>query len=458
MRHWINKASMTQHETLRRYGLFTSRAPRYTSYPTAPHFNNETGPETMAGWLEQVPEQSKVSLYIHIPFCRRLCWFCACRTQGTQTDAPLRGYLDMLKAELAMVANSLPAGVQLSRLHWGGGTPTILPPAMITELAEAIDRHFPLSSGSEFSVEVDPTMVDAEKVAALGAAGLTRVSLGIQDFDPQVQSAIGRIQSFEDTKWAAEALRDAGAKNLNLDILYGLPFQTADSLTDTVNKTLELSPDRLALYGYAHVPWAAKRQVLIPEDHLPDGPTRYALFHMASQLFGAAGYDAVGIDHFARAGDGLLNASLNGTLRRNFQGYTDDQADVLIGIGASSISRFPAGYAQNAPGTGEYATAIASGKLATKRGHTMTQDDVLRAQIIEDLMCRFAIDFGNVAKRTGAAQADVKAIATDLQRKYADVCSISADGLTLSEPALSRLMAMDVDGYMTNSNRHSLAI
>ncbi|SFR32257.1 oxygen-independent coproporphyrinogen III oxidase [Litoreibacter janthinus] len=449
---------MTQHETLRRYGLFTSRAPRYTSYPTAPHFNKEIGPETMADWLEQVDENAKVSLYVHIPFCRRLCWFCACRTQGTQTDAPLRGYLDMLKAELAMIANSLPTGVKLGRLHWGGGTPTILPPAMIRELAAEIDRYFPLSEGSEFSVEIDPTLIDADKIAALSEAGLTRASLGIQDFDPHVQSAIGRIQSFDETKWAAQALREAGAKNLNLDILYGLPFQTADSLTDTVAKTLDLSPDRLALYGYAHVPWAAKRQVLIPEDHLPDGPTRYALFHMASQLFGAAGYDAVGIDHFARAGDGLLNASLNGTLRRNFQGYTDDQSEVLIGVGASSISRFPNGYAQNAPGTGEYATAIASGKLATTRGHAMSADDTLRAQLIEDLMCRFAIDFKDVAQTTGAEIDEVVNFAKDLHKSYADVSTITAQSLSLSEPALSRLMAMDLDAYQTASNRHSLAI
>lgn len=448
---------MTQHETLRRYGLFTSRAPRYTSYPTAPHFG-EMGPNQMAGWLEQVPEGSRVSLYVHIPFCRRLCWFCACRTQGTQTDAPLRGYLDMLKAELAMVASSLPAGVQLGRLHWGGGTPTILPAAMISELAKEIDRYFPLSKSSEFSVEIDPTMVDAEKIAALSDAGLTRVSIGVQDFDPHVQSAIGRIQSYEDTKRAAEAFRDAGAKNLNLDILYGLPFQTAHSLSDTVAKALALSPDRLALYGYAHVPWAAKRQVLIPEDHLPDGPTRYALSHMASQLFGAAGYDAVGIDHFARPGDGLLGASLNGTLRRNFQGYTDDQAEVLIGIGASSISRFPGGYAQNATGTGDYATAIGAGKLATKRGHIMTPDDRLRAQLIEDIMCRFAIEFCDAANRTDTDRETVTAIAADLHRRYPDVTTLGANTLSLLEPALSRLMALDLDTYQTPANRHSLAI
>ncbi|WP_298258615.1 oxygen-independent coproporphyrinogen III oxidase [uncultured Litoreibacter sp.] len=449
---------MTQHDTLRRYGLFSSRAPRYTSYPTAPHFNKNVGAETMANWLEQVPERAKVSLYIHIPFCRRLCWFCACRTQGTQTDAPLRGYLDMLKAELAMVANSLPANVQLSRLHWGGGTPTILPPAMITELAEEIDHHFPLSTGSEFSVEVDPTMVDPGKVKALGAAGLTRVSLGVQDFDPKVQTAIGRIQSFDETKWAADALRDVGAQNLNLDILYGLPFQTATSLTDTVAKTLELSPDRLALYGYAHVPWAAKRQVLIPEAELPDGPMRYALFHLASQLFGSFGYDAIGIDHFARAGDGLLNASLNGTLRRNFQGYTDDQAEVLIGIGASSISRFPQGYAQNAPGTGEYATAISSGKLATSKGHILSDDDRLRAKLIEDLMCRFAVDASTVAETTGTKSAEVNAILADLHSRYKDVTTMTTDTFTLTEPALSRLLAMDLDAYQAETNRHSLAI
>lgn len=449
---------MTQHQTLRRYGLFTSRAPRYTSYPTAPHFNDGIGPGDMANWLEQVPEDGAVSLYVHIPFCRRLCWFCACRTQGTQTDAPLRGYLDTLKAELAMVASSLPPGVRLNRLHWGGGTPTILPPAMIDELAEAIDGHFSRTDGAEFSVEIDPTLIDADKVAALERAGLTRASLGIQDFDPRVQSAIGREQSLEATRWAADALRDAGAKNLNLDILYGLPFQTADSLTDTIAKTLELHPDRLALYGYAHVPWAAKRQVLIPEDHLPDGPTRYALFAMASQLFGAAGYGAVGIDHFARAGDGLLNASLNGTLRRNFQGYTDDQSEVLIGLGASSISRFPGGYAQNAPGTGEYSKAIQSGTLATKRGHVMTDDDRLRAQLIEDLMCRFEVDVAQLACRTGANPATIAVLVEGLHSRYPDVTTLTADGLTLNEPALSRLIAMDVDTYQTAANRHSLAI
>ena len=441
---------MTQHDTLRRLGLFSSRAPRYTSYPTAPHFNNSVGPHTMAGWLEEVPEDAAVSLYVHIPFCRRLCWFCACRTQGTQTDGPLRGYLDTLKKELSMIAGSLPAGVKLSRLHWGGGTPTILPPDMIAELADTIFGHFSLDAGSEFSVEVDPTLIDDAKVRALSDAGLTRASLGVQDFDPHVQGAIGREQSFEQTKWAADALREAGARNLNLDILYGLPFQTADSLTDTVAKTLELSPDRLALYGYAHVPWAAKRQVLIPEDHLPDGPTRYALAHMAAQLFGAAGYDAVGIDHFARAGDGLLNASMNGTLRRNFQGYTDDQAPVLIGTGASSISRFPGGYAQNATGTGDYAGIIAKGQLATKRGHIMTPDDALRADLIEDLMCRFSFQFH--------ASGRAHDIAHKLHAAFPEVTQLSDNTLTLTEPALARMLAMAIDAYQTGTDRHSLAI
>lgn len=441
---------MTQHDTLRRLGLFTSRAPRYTSYPTAPHFNTDVGPQTTAGWLEQVPEDSSVSLYVHIPFCRRLCWFCACRTQGTQTDGPLRGYLDTLKTELDMIAGSLPAGVKLSRLHWGGGTPTILPPDMIRELADTIFGHFALGKNSEFSVEVDPTLIDDAKIRALSDCGLTRASLGVQDFDPHVQSAIGRTQSFEQTKWATDALREAGAQNLNLDILYGLPFQTADSLSETVAKTLELAPDRLALYGYAHVPWAAKRQVLIPEDHLPDGPTRYALFHMASQLFTAAGYDAVGIDHFARAGDGLLNASLSGTLRRNFQGYTDDQADVLIGAGASSISRFPRGYAQNATGTGDYAKIIQDGCLATKRGHVMTDDDHLRAELIEDLMCRFGFSFDKAGETQQMAQ--------HLHDKFPEVTLLSDQALTLTEPALARILAMAIDAYQTDTDRHSLAI
>ena len=391
---------MDTYSQLARHGLFDSRVPRYTSYPTAPHFGAGIGHGTFSGWIDSIPAGSAISLYLHVPFCRRLCWFCACRTQGTKSTDPVIAYVQTLKQEIALLKRHLAPGVTLSRLHWGGGTPTMIPPDLIRELAETIFDMAPLSPNGEFSVEIDPNEVDAPRLDALAAAGMNRASIGVQDFDPEIQRTIGREQSYELTKSVADMIRDRGVHSLNADILYGLPHQTTLRIGQSVQKLLTLSPDRVALYGYAHVPWMSRRQQMIPSDAIPKPEERLRLFDVARRMFTRAGYAEIGIDHFARPDDGLAIAAATGHLRRNFQGYTDDTAPVLIGLGASSISRFPQGYAQNASGTSDHTKAIRAGQFSTHRGHVFGGEDLLRARLIEALMCDFRVsraeDFGAV--------------------------------------------------------------
>ncbi len=322
---------------LAKLGLFDAKVPRYTSYPTAPHFSSDVSQDDFVNWINGIKPDSEISLYVHVPFCRRLCWFCACRTQGTQSEAPIIAYMETLKTELALLKEILPRGVKLSRLHWGGGTPTLLSPGMMTDLAGAIADVAPFAEGAEFSVEIDPNEIDDARLAALAAAGMNRASIGVQDFDDEIQRTIGRLQGYDVTRNAVEAIRAHGVYSLNADILYGLPHQSNERITESVQKLLSLNPDRVALYGYAHVPWMAKRQQMIPSEALPTPEERLELFDTARRLFLWDDYVEIGIDHFATRNDGLAVAQKAGKLRRNFQGYTDDQSDVLIGVGASSI-------------------------------------------------------------------------------------------------------------------------
>ncbi|MEH6774540.1 MAG: radical SAM protein, partial [Cereibacter changlensis] len=245
---------------LTRFGLFDARVPRYTSYPTAPHFGPAVTGRALCDWISAIPAGSSISLYLHIPFCRRLCFFCACRTQGTSSDAPVRAYVATLKSEIALVKARLAPGVTLSRLHWGGGTPTLIPAELMRELSAAILDAAPMGKGAEFSVEIDPNEIDDARLDALAEAGMTRASIGVQDFDPEIQRLIGREQSYELTRNVIEGLRARGIRSLSTDILYGLPSQTTGRIAESVQKLLSLSPDRVALYGYAHVPWMSRRQ------------------------------------------------------------------------------------------------------------------------------------------------------------------------------------------------------
>ena len=449
---------MTQNSQLDQFGLFAARAPRYTSYPTAPHFGTDVTERDFIDWVQAITPGSAISLYMHVPFCRRLCWFCACRTQGTTSDAPVAAYRDVLRAEIALLRRYLPKGVTLSALHWGGGTPTIMPAQMITELAAEIFDLAPLTG--VFSVEIDPNEIDAARLDALVAAGMNRASIGVQDFDPAVQTAIGRTQPFYLTRQVAEMIRARGVTALNVDILYGLPHQNDMRMTESVMQLLSLRPDRVALYGYAHVPWMSRRQQMIPTESLPSPTERLQLFDIARDLLTKGGYLPLGIDHFALATDSLAVSAARGQMRRNFQGYTDDQAQVLIGLGASSISRFPQGFVQNAARTADYARTIKSGHFSVQRGHQFTVDDHLRGAMIEELMCSFRVTRANIAEKLSYLPASFNTILEKTAQTFAQMVRLDAAGLTILPDGypLTRLIAQSFDAYDQTRAQHSAAV
>jgi len=449
---------MDKNDTLSRLGVYSRRAPRYTSYPTAAQFTDDLVEGFARKQLAELPASKPVSVYLHIPFCERLCWFCACRTQGTKTHGPVADYLESLKRELGQIGKTVPSRLRMSRMHWGGGSPTILAPAMVQPLADAVFDAVPRADDFEFSVEIDPTLVDAKKILALSGAGMTRASIGVQDFAPEVQKAIGRDQSVAQTQSCVTLLRDHGLVSLNMDILYGLPHQTLKSVRETVDHVLALDPDRIALYGYAHVPWMAKRQQLIDEEVLPNGPERRALFAQMSEQLRAGGMVPIGIDHFAKPTDSLSIAAKTGNLRRNFQGYTTDICDTLIGAGASSISKLPGGYAQNAASSSRYMQMIANNGLATQRGVTLTNEDKMRARAIEMIMCDFELNLRTLEAEFPGAGARLEKPLAAIREAYAEATSFSDKGFVITDHkrALARLVAVELDEYTDSRGRFSM--
>jgi oxygen-independent coproporphyrinogen-3 oxidase len=318
---------------------------------------------------------------------------------------------------------------------------------------------FPPADVFDFSVEIDPTMVDRAKIEALAEEGMTRASIGIQDFDPKVQEAIGRIQPFDVTRACVEDLRAAGIGSLNADLVYGLPHQDIARLDDTVSKVLDLGPDRVALFGYAHVPWVSKRQQLIDAAALPKEVARYELAEHAAARFRDAGFRAIGIDHFARPADGLAVAAETGRLRRNFQGYTDDTCPTLIGLGASSISRLPSGYVQNAAATPAYVQRIEAGQLAGARGHVMSGEDLLCARAIEMMMCDFRLDLAALREVHGAAADRLKPEMALIAEQFGDLVEVTSDTVEIHPEgrALTRIIASHFDAYVPEGARYSQA-
>lgn len=381
-------------ELVKRY---SAPVPRYTSYPTAPHFSPDVGADTYRAWLAALPSDVRLSLYFHIPFCDSLCWYCGCCTKAVRRYEPVAEYLASLHAETAAVARLLPAAHEVAHIHWGGGSPNILAPDDIARLADAHRRLFNVRDDAEFAVEIDPRGLDDARIAAFARAGVTRVSVGIQDFDPKVQAAINRKQSFEETNAAVQGFRAHGVAALNVDLVYGLPHQTRASLQNTVEQVLELRPTRVAAFGYAHLPERLKHQRLIPTATLPDTVERFAQASRLARILMRAGYVRIGLDHFALPDDPLAK----GQLARNFQGYTTDTAEALIGFGASAIGRLPQGYVQNHPATGEYARRIAEEGLATSRGVVLTDNDRMRAFVIERLMCDLTFPASELRTRYG---------------------------------------------------------
>ncbi len=448
---------MTTNRILEELGVYTSHAPRYTSYPTAVKFHNGITSNFARSAVENLCTEKPVSIYVHIPFCERLCWYCACRTQGTKSHRPVSGYLSGVLKEIELLREALPEGVKMGRMHWGGGTPTILLPDEVATLAQAIKNVFPIDDPFEFSVEIDPTLVDKDKIAALSAAGMNRASVGIQDFDPKVQEAIGRLQSLEETADCVADVRAAGVKSLNADILYGLPHQTPDSVEQTLQQVQSLDPDRIALYGYAHVPWMAKRQQMIDVEALPGGPARRVLFDLMAERLESSGYDPIGIDHFAKPSDTLGEAAATGRLRRNFQGYTTDRCDTLIGLGASAISKFANGYAQNAPRSSQYLRMITEGGLATQRGVEITETDRMRARAIEMVMCDFKLNKAELVRDFGPLAHTLDADIDEIIIEYKGFVEPTDTGFAIAskQRALARLVAQKFDAYASEGGMYS---
>lgn len=447
-------------ELLDKYGLFDAKVPRYTSYPPANRFEAGVGHRHQDDWLAAIEKDEPLSIYVHIPFCRRLCWFCACRTQGTKTLRPVEDYVDVLVREIEAVSFQLENPRRMARLHLGGGTPTLLSPAAMNKLLSTIfDQFFP-TNDFEFSVEIDPTEASDEILQTLAKWGLDRASIGVQDFDPKVQHAIGRLQSFEDTKRVLTRLRQLGLNSVNMDLLYGLPFQTETTLRRTLIDIEHLSPDRLALYGYAHVPHVSKRQVMIPTGALPNTRKRFDLSEIAKDVLTQAGYVPIGIDHFAKPNDGLAVAARSGQLKRNFQGYTDDPCTTLIGFGASAISKFPAGYAQNAVATAAYTERVLAGGLAAHRGYVMSDWDECLARTIADLMCESRINTQDLMHEFRPLRERISHAEDRIFDQYKDVFERTTKGLEIkrSFESLARIIAASIDTGLTEQSAHSSAI
>ncbi len=371
------------------------RIPRYTSYPTAVQFGPDVGAHTYERWLDALPDGESVSLYIHVPFCAALCLYCGCHTSVVNSYAPVASYAELLQREISLIGN-LAGRRDVNHVHWGGGTPTIISPSDFLRVMEALRARFTVAPGAELAIEVDPRRLTREHVDGLSAAGITRASLGVQDFEPAVQQAVQRLQSFEQTARAAEWLRDAGIDSINLDLMYGLPYQTVWSVEDTAKQALRLEPDRIALFGYAHVPWMKRHQRLLPGHALPRSGERFAQSRASADVFVAAGYQPIGLDHFAKSRDLLTHRQQQGRLHRNFQGYTTDESATVLGFGTSAIGSLPDGYVQNTPSLPVYRNAIAHGRPATVRGRALTGEDRVRRHIIERLMCDLHVDIADI--------------------------------------------------------------
>ena len=438
------------------------RLPRYTSYPTAPHFSPAIGEESYRSWLKSVPVQQPASIYLHVPFCRSMCWYCGCHTSVTKRDDPIVTYVAGLRTEAHLVAETIGQRIPISHVHFGGGTPTIMSPEAFVDLVGALRYSFFVFPDAEIAVEIDPRTLTEPMTEALGYCGINRASLGVQSFDPAVQQAINRLQSFEQTAASVERLRQVGVGRINFDLLYGLPLQTVDSCLDTVAKCVELRPDRFSVFGYAHIPSFKKHQRKIAEDSLPDSIERHLQSETIAEALLDAGYVRIGLDHFALPGDSLAIAKQDGRLKRNFQGYTDDSADTLIGLGASAIGRTSQGFVQNAVPTRDYLARISEDRLATVKGYAFTEEDRFRADIIERIMCDLAVDLPLVSRLHGR---DLRSAILDRLR----IESLIADGavtmiddrLSISDGAefLVRSVASAFDAHLAHSAAtHSRAV
>lgn len=448
--------SAVPYDLIRKYN---TPGPRYTSYPTALRFRDDLPHAERLS--EFAPADGLISLYVHIPFCASLCRYCGCSTVITTRAGEAARYLDHLEKEIALWKTRLAPGLRVDQLHFGGGTPSYLEAPEVDRLAAMLRDAFAFTPDAEISVELDPRRLDRERVEAFRRLGCRRASLGVQDFDPKVQKLVNRIQSFDTTRDAVTWLRDTGFESVNLDLIYGLPHQTPESVNRTLDLTLELDPDRLAVFSYAHIPWLKPAQrILENSGAMPAPETKVALFETILRRFESAGYVAIGLDHFAKPGDELAVAFRDGRLQRNFQGYSTRPELPMLGLGVTAISQTSAMFHQNEKELPAYYAALAEGRLPVAKALRLTDEDRRRATIIRTLMCELALDYGKLSA----------ALALDFEKTYAAELArlrpLADDGLVTLAPGriivtpvgrfFLRNLAMVFDQYLeTAANRHS---
>ncbi len=439
--------------------------PRYTSYPTAPHFEPVHDASCYLGWLTALPASASLSLYLHVPYCPKLCWYCGCHTKITRQYDPVEEYVQVLLHEIELVANRLPVSSYIDVIHFGGGSPGMVSARDFDQIMDRIRQKMNIRDTAEISIELDPRGITEARIATYARQGINRVSLGVQDFDEKVLKHINRPQPFHLTYHAVQLLRQYDIQNINFDLLYGLPFQTLDSMNRTIDHVIFLNPDRVSLFGYAHVPWMKKHMRLIDEQTLPQKDLRYDLFETGSERLIKAGYAAIGIDHFAKPDDPLAQAIKKKQVFRNFQGYTHHKTDAMIGLGASSISHLPQGYVQNKIDQPSYRDAVMNGHLPLHKQCQMNETDRLHADIIERIMCDFSVNLQHMIEKYAL---DPDYFETYLQKLKAyevgGFVTISKDmEISLSDGAkpITRLIASVFDHYLhtqPSQPRHARAI
>jgi oxygen-independent coproporphyrinogen-3 oxidase len=428
--------------------------PRYTSYPTAPEWSDAFGPELYAQHLARADQSTEpLSIYVHLPFCREMCRFCGCNVVATHDRTRADAYLDVLEKEVEMVAARLPSRRKASQLHWGGGTPTFLDERQLERCHAILSRHFEWTPDVEKAVEIDPAITTKSQIDLLARLGFNRISMGVQDFDAKVQEVVGRIQGEKETAELVAHARACGFEGVNLDLIYGLPYQTPQTWQSTLERIVAIHPDRMAVFGFAYVPWSKPHQRLLPQEALPKTEQRVELFLGAVESFVKAGYRLIGLDHFALETDELAKAQDEGYLYRNFQGYTIRPAPDTVAFGMTSISDIGGAYAQNAHKLKDWSAMVLEGKLPVERGAAMTDDDVMRRFVINRVMCLLRLDLREVEQRFGAAaRSAIEANLLGGVKELQDDGLVTFDGNLLRVTPLGQLLVRNVamlfDAYL----------
>lgn len=454
-RHPVDHSAEQIETLLRKYDR---PGPRYTSYPTAPAWSDDFGPEQLRASLKRVSdaaargEGKPLSLYVHVPFCHQRCLYCGCNVVISPKDKVSPRYMDVLEREIDMMRAQLPAPGKVVQIHLGGGTPTYLRPRQLERLQRMIVDRFDVDPEAEISIEVDPVVTDEDHIRTLRRLGYNRISMGVQDLDPRVQEAVHRVQPQDLTERFYAVCREAGFLSVNMDLIYGLPFQTPQTFGETVDQVIRWAPDRVAVFNYAHVPWIKPHQKLMPEEALPAPDSKFAIFVETRRRFEAAGYEAIGLDHFALPDDELAEARRDEVLRRNFMGYTTKPETDILAFGVSSISDVGGAYAQNFTRLPHYYRAVEGGELPTHRGVHMSEDDLIRRDVIMEIMCNFVLQKPRIEQRYGI---DFDAYFASQDESLA---SLESDGLIRREPdrievtelgqLLVRNVAMVFDAYL----------